>query len=632
MVYLVEQWDGVQLNFTTAPYLIPTDPLALDLNFESEPSVEIPPLPWKLPTVTVEYVAILQIAGVSAQSTIVPLGAASPADDVRSVLWGAAAYCDFESRTPFSDATFRDNDAVGVWGTAQPLHGSNSAPWQQSTPKDVNCVIQWGGAQIKDRIGYVSSWVMNTPARDAIKGLPWYSVNLTGTLYDDAAARLAVINTDTATTISLDGFSGSIKITPADKVSFSFGYVQPKRPVIPHDVTTRLTARQAAPRDAHRALLWGVGQSAWQDWNLPYPVEPNPVDPPDPINPPVRKIVYLIMNTLQITDIATGAPLDIQGVNISIDIDSLSWKFSGTVYGEGTLNLVRPDESGMKDISVTINTHEWVFSIERYTSDEKFPTSKFSISGVSRTQYMAAPFAPVRSYTNAIATTAAQVANAELENTGFTLVWPTSGDGDLPDWIIPTGALSYRDKTPAQVVAQVVTAAGGVMIPSMAADSWTVQPRYKSSPWQWDLVVPDTAIYIGMVRSRSARYEPAPAYDSCFVSGISQGVSVDVQRQGSGGLNPMPDVLDDLITAAAPAISRGRNELAATGNKVVESLSVLIPEQGAAPGILKPGQIIKVTHDNSASDYVGLVLANSISVQRAGGAEIYQSVTLERSA
>jgi hypothetical protein len=338
------------------------------------------------------------------------------------------------------------------------------------------------------------------------------------------------------------------------------------------------------------------------------------------------------MNTLQITDVATGTPLDIQGVNISVDIDSLSWKFTGTVYGQGTLDLVRPDETGMKDIHVIINTHEWVFSIERYTSDEKFPTSKFSISGVSRTQYMAAPFAPVRSYTNTIATTAAQAANAELENTGFTLVWPTSGDGDLPDWIIPAGALSYRDKTPAQVVAQIVTAAGGVMIPSMDADSWTIQPRYKSSPWQWDTVTPDEAIYIGMVRSRSARYEPAPAYDSCFVSGVSQGVSVDVQRAGSGGLNPMPDVLDDLITAAAPAISRGRNELAATGNKVVETLSVLIPEQGAAPGVLRPGQIITVTHDNPDSDYVGLVIANSISVQKAGGAEIYQSVTLERQA
>lgn len=631
MTYIVESGTAVVLDLTQGPYGLPLDPLALVIDFQQvEPSY--PSLPWSFPSISVEYVAPLQIAGLSQFAVIAPLTAATPADDNRSASWGVAGVGNLNSRLHFGDATYRDNKVVSVWSAAQSLHGSMSVLWQQSTPTDGSSSIHWGAAQVKDRANYVSSWVMNTPARDAIKSAPWYSVNLTGTLYDDAAARLAILNTDTATTVSLDGFSGAIRITPAHKVPLRFGYVQPKRPVVPHDVTTQLTARQAAPRDTRKAIPWGVGQSIWQDWNLPYPVEPNPVDPTDPIDPPARKIVYLIMNTLQITDIATGTPLDIQGVTISIDIDSLSWKFTGTVYGEGTMDLVRPDEDGMKDICVIINTHEWVFSIERYTSDEKFPASKFSISGVSRTQYMAAPFAPIRSYTNTIATTAAQAANAELESTGFTLIWPTGGDGDLPDWIIPTGALSYRDKTPAQVVAQIVTAAGGVMIPSMDADSWTIQPRYKSSPWQWDSVVPDTAIYIGMVRSRSGKYEPAPAYDACFVSGVSQGVSVDVQRTGSGGLNPMPDILDDLITATAPAISRGRNELAASGNKVVETLSVLIPEQGAAPGILMPGRIIKVTHDDSAKDYVALVIANSISVQKAGGAEIYQSVTLERSA
>jgi hypothetical protein len=170
------------------------------------------------------------------------------------------------------------------------------------------------------------------------------------------------------------------------------------------------------------------------------------------------------------------------------------------------------------------------------------------------------------------------------------------------------------------------------MIPSMAADSWTIQPRYKTSPWHWDSVTPDAAIYIGMVRSRSAQFEPSQAYDACYVSGVNQGIAVDVQRTGSGGLNPMPDIFDDLITDSQPAISRGRNELAATGNKVVETLSVMIPEAGAAPGIIKPGMIVSVTYDDPLKDYIALVLSTSISVQRAGGAEIYQNVTLERSA
>lgn len=170
------------------------------------------------------------------------------------------------------------------------------------------------------------------------------------------------------------------------------------------------------------------------------------------------------------------------------------------------------------------------------------------------------------------------------------------------------------------------------MVPAMAADNWTVQPRYKVAPWNWETATPDAGIYIGMVRSRSAQYEPAPAFNACYVSGVSQGVAVDVQRAGSGGTAPMPDIYEDLITDSQPAISRGTAELAGAGNKVVETLSVLIPESGAAPGVVLPGMIVKVMHDDPLLDYMALVLAVSISVQKAGGAEIYQSVTLERSA
>ena len=61
-----------------------------------------------------------------------------------------------------------------------------------------------------------------------------------------------------------------------------------------------------------------------------------------------------------------------------------------------------------------------------------------------------------------------------------------------------------------------------------------------------------------------------------------------------------------------PDISRGKAELS------------------AVPGILTPGQIIKITHDDPALDNAALVLANRIAAQGAGAAAVYQSVTLER--
>lgn len=633
MTYIIEPATSVRLEGSRQPYAPPINPVALVLEFVVG---DYPPLPWVKPSLVIEYRAPMGRASVSHNDRALTITPATPADDERGAHWITAIRADLERGARFEDADHRDAATAGSWGEADAVHQVHSSDWLQSSPVDRFHVNAWGTAYATDRTDYVSQWIMKTAARDSLIANPWYTVNLTGSVYVDSGFVVEYLNRDTATTISLNAPPEPFTVpdNPA-AVLLQVVTIAPElrdRPIVPHDKTMRVTARQANDRDTDKRIPWGTGQSVWQDWNLPYPVEDNDEPPPEPTDPPERRTVYLIMNTLSVIDVATGTPLDVQDVRISLDIDSISWKFSGTVYGQGSLDLVRPDEGGMKDIIVTINGHAWTFAIERYTSDERFPTSKFGITGVSRTQYMAAPFAPTRSYTNASATTAAQAATAELENTGFTLTWPTGGDKDLPSWPIPAGALSFRDKSPAQVIAQIVTAAGGIMVPHRNNDAWTIQPRYTTPPWQWDSVQPDTAIYIGMIRSRSAQFEPAQAYDACFVSGINQGVSVDVQLTGSGGLNPMPDVFDDLITDAQAAISRGRNELAATGNKVIETLSVLIPESGKAPGILVPGQIIRITHDDEAKDYTGLVLANSISVQRAGGAEIFQSVTLERRA
>lgn len=630
MTYVVEQWDSVDLNLQVSPFVVGADPLAIALDFAAGSG---PPLPWVTPTLYVEYAAPLNRASPSQSARVAPLTAATPADDRRRLVWGSGTVQDLGIRARFEATEHRDSAHTSAWGGPDPVQADRVARWLQSGTRDRAHRIPWGRAFGRDRVDYVSSWVMKTPARDRTSSQAWYTVNLTGTVYDDEAAILALQQTDTATTITLATSSGAIDVLDPLALEFRFGWVKPGRPIVPHDVAKRITARQATPRDDTRRLPWGAGQSIWHDYNLPYPVEPNePEPPPGPLDPPEIKTVYLTMNTLQITDVATGTPLQVQGVSIGLDIDSLSWKFSGTLYGQGSLALVAPTAAGMKDINVTINSHQWVFSIERYTSDERFPTEKFTISGVSRTQYMAAPFAPTRSYSNASATTAAQAANAELNNTGFTLTWPTGGNEDLPDWPVPAGALSFRDKSPAQVVAQIVTAAGGIMVPAMAADGWTIQPRYKVLPWNWSGATPDAGIYIGMVRSRSAQFEPAPEFNSCFVSGISQGAAVDVQRQGSGGTNPMPDIYEDLITDSQAAISRGKAELAGTGNKVVETLSVMIPENGAAPGILVPGMLVQVMHDDSQLNYMALVLAVQISAERAGAAAVYQSVTLERTA
>lgn len=635
MSYTPEHFNAVELPLNDGPYGIPLNPLALQLEFAD--GAYYPPLPWVLPGIVVSYTAPLQRAERAARSTRALLVAATAADDERAGRWGRATHAPNELELGHSNASNSDSRSRLPWGQATIAQTEHRSPWRPIIgAKDAHPSLHWEVATPKDSPRYSMPWDPKPGQADTHPAMAWYTVNLHGTPYDDSAAMATLRQSDTFDTISLAGFSGPYTPTAWSAQAFAFGYQRPPRPIVPDDVAYSLTARQAAMRDSWHRLPWGTGDTVWRNWNLPYPVEdndePEPPDPPGPAEPPEKRTVYLIMNTLQITDVDSGTPLDIVNVSISLDIDSLSWQFTGSLFGAGSLALVQPDAQGMKDIAVTINGHSWVFAIERYTSDERFPTKKWQIKGTSRTQYMAAPFAPTRTYTNPSQTSAAQAATQELALTGFSLTWPTSGDGTIPDWPLPAGALSYRDKAPAQVVADIVKAAGGVLIPHQASDGWTVQPRYKVPPWQWASATPDAEIYIGMVRTRSAQYEPGPEFNACYVSGINQGVAVDVRRQGSGGTAPMPDIYHDLITDTQPAISRGRQELAATGNKVVETLSLIIPENGAAPGILTPGQLVKISHDDPAEDYLGLVLSNTINAQQAGAAAIYQNVTIERAA
>ena len=42
-------------------------------------------------------------------------------------------------------------------------------------------------------------------------------------------------------------------------------------------------------------------------------------------------------------------------MEISLDIDSFSWSFTGQLFGASNIALVQPDENGPKQIEVDIN-------------------------------------------------------------------------------------------------------------------------------------------------------------------------------------------------------------------------------------------------------------------------------------
>ena len=255
---------------------------------------------------------------------------------------------------------------------------------------------------------------------------------------------------------------------------------------------------------------------------------------------------------------------------------------------------MQPDKNGPKQIEVNINGWKWVFIIERYSTNRRFGDERYTIYGSSRTQLLAAPYAPQRSKSNSANLNAKQAIAEELSNTGFIATYPDLNDYSTPDWVMPSGSFSYQSQTAMHVVAKIAETAGSVVIPSRDADQLNIQPRYPASPWAWSTATMDRIVPASMVISLSANWRPEQAYNAVYVSGTNAGVAVNVKRAGTNGDNPAPDILEDWLTETQVNTERGRNELAKGGNQSVTTIELPLTDTNTAPGLIEPGMLVEI--------------------------------------
>jgi len=267
-----------------------------------------------------------------------------------------------------------------------------------------------------------------------------------------------------------------------------------------------------------------------------------------------------------------------------------------------------------------------VVLVERYSRQLRFPAEAYSINGATRPQLLAAPYAPLRTSLNNAPINAAQAAEAELLNTGFTLAWQAT------DWTLPAGAFSYQSQTAMQVIARLAETVGGVVRPTRDADALEVVPRYPAPPWAWeDVDTPISRIIPpAMMTELGGEWTPQPAWNACYTSGTSHGVSMLVRRAGTAGDNPTPDVFEDWLTDQPANQARGIHELSKGGN--IEIVSFTIPlfpvNDDHGVGLVLPAQLCRVPESSGA--WVGLCLAVDISAEGTGAVRVKQQIKLER--
>lgn len=546
-------------------------------------------------------------------------------DRVTRALWDATLVRDRQRRLAAASAPYQPDRVIRLlWVNPPAKDRAASLPWRDALDRpDHEIRMLWDYPPPKDR----------GPLR-----LPWQSSQLdqvAGAWFDPPAGIVPADQVDFAfTTRLLLAGTGTAYLPPTapvqlalvteppavthPPVDFSFKPIREPR-TGPHGVDhrIRLDWGDGTHVDARHVLRWGKGQPTQHEVGSGWTVEPDPPDPDVPTIP--RMGVYVVSNAVSVVRLPERTPIGILGVTASLDYTSWAWNVQVTLTDAAGLTLLTPTSSGPKEIEISINGFTLTAIAESYQRAWSFGRQTWVVTGRSRSAWLAAPYAPLRSLVSSSLSAASQLATDELSGTGWTLDWQAQ------DWNVDVGQFSYQDLAPIDAISKLAAAVGGTVQPDPSAKSLVVQSRYPISPSGWASATPDAIIPSSVLTRLGMQWQPAVQYNAAYITGGTQGVNVNATVSGTAGDNPIPATIQDpLITTVEAGTERARIELVSGGNKIQVT--------GEAPimspvGVLLPGKLIEV---DEADTWRGLIQATSIVAKVINASDVRQTLTIER--
>lgn len=338
---------------------------------------------------------------------------------------------------------------------------------------------------------------------------------------------------------------------------------------------------------------------------------------------------YIVINDVSVVRLPDRTPISVESLSISGNVGAWGYSLDMTLADVAHLALLKPAPSGdRREVEVAINGYIWTFLIEDYGHRREWGKSGASLTGRSRTALLASPYAPARAAVSAELRTVAQLADAEVADTGFSVSYNTV------DWGVPAGCWYYDGATPLDALGQLAEASGAVVVSHPADKALQILPRYPASPWDWADTTPDHVLQDDIILGESGQVRSAPDYNAVVVTGEldGQGIIARIVRVGSAGDLYAPQATHALIVDPAPAAERGRNIISDRGAQEDVEISVpLFPQPLAAGtiGRVLPLELVEVQAAEGA--WQGLCTAARWDVRRTGDALVVeQALTLER--
>ena len=616
-------------NFTSAPY---RPPKPLDFNFDGTPNIDIVPPPAITTSISSRWE---KSNAKDRRKTNTGWQSPPKKQQATTMAWGEASQASAHSLFSWSEVERKELELSSGWSKSAHADATGGRlRWLEVKQKDIFAIASWDHSlRAKDMRRMLIAYKPLVSAKDSVTRIGMTRTDELGQLVSAKSefdASLYIPNTQPVNFV----FKGRQYAPPDIGLAFfNFRYTAPKYQTQPKDSRpTRLRWSDARKVNTLSRLRWGWGiPTDPRPTGIVYPDYDGPIiiiPDPESAGEPEIKETYVIANTVSMCVLPDCTPINATGIVITRDIDSYSWTLSANIFGRESMQLLKPDQKGQKNVKITINGHEWIFVISSYSSHNKFPSERFTVQGASRTQLLGEPYARTFSAVNAVDINALQAVEDLLQNTGFTVVWDSINQNP-PDWTISAGALTYQEQTPIEVAGRIAEAIGAVIRPHATKDEFAVIPRYRDPVWQWQDAFHERIIPHQIISEVGGEWSPKPEYNSCYVSGTTHGVAVDVRRAGTAGNQPAPDVFDELITATAAARARGIAEICKGGNQEIVSLTLPLFPVDAPPALIHPAMLCEVRPHNEAN-WRGLCLETTITAEGTGASVVKQQVKLER--
>jgi len=537
------------------------------------------------------------------------------------------------------------------WGASQMRDAAIAGGARSAAIKDARCGVGWSAAPHVNA-AMVSPWRDIQTCEADIVAVPWGTS--TSTCAETGSAWRIKAKCDTGASLL---WGASVPL----QASLGSAYRNPT----PRDQSLRTPWSALHPRAVQAAIAWArlsVRQKPWCiPWGdcvaprniWPHPVIAPPSPPPAPplceyrpvkgranldfsdTRPASTKLRFwcrtpteysinrslILLPTSTITKTSTGEPVEVTQLSLSLDIDSWSWAMQASVPAS-SLALIMPGSEGPAEIEINLSGHIWRMLVEGFSETHEFGGSGYTVTGRSPAAILAAPYAPAHTHTQNNVRTARQLADDELQNTGWTLDWQAE------DWLIPGGVWSYDNLTPMDAIAKIAAAVGAVILPHPNEKTLTIAPKYRFSPWSLSGAAANNALDPSILTGLSLQWSPQPKYNGIYVSGQHQGITAFVRRAGTSGDILAQMIVDPLITAPEAGKERGRQALCAAGNKAKISVNLPLTAHGSLPGLVLPGAVVEVME---ASSWKGIATAVGITADMQSDALVLkQSIEIER--